>query len=262
MITQYYRPGSVEEAQDLKKSFGGDALFLAGGTEINRLHSPFGAPTAIDIGALGLNRIEKHGDRLIVGAAVTLQQLTEDAQVPGALKKAASFAAGRPLRHMATVGGNIASDRRDSYLLPALLAMDARVEVAGQGEVDLSFWLEQKEGLLVSVIIPNDGRCVLLERITRTVQGPPVLVAAYACGGPQGKPRFVIGGLPGPARSVPVAEEALSEGKISDGDALARLVAQQVTPVSDYLGSADYKRYIAGVTASDLFTACSCEGRG
>jgi putative selenate reductase FAD-binding subunit len=304
MVKEYLKPKSIDEALAMKTEGGADALFLAGGTEVNRLASPAAAGgdgrKIIDIEPLGLelglNKIEKRGKSVVIGAMVTLQQLLDESGVPESILKAAYYAGSRPLRHMATVGGNIAADRVDSYLLPPLLALDARLLLAGEDgdpdgeEVELASWLEQKRGLITAVIIPEPSRCVQLARISRTVQGPVILTAAYSCreaggalsaGGSSVTPgsssaggpgpaadtstphlsRLVIGGLPSPPRRYGTIEKALDTGEIGDAGTLEARVKEAVEPKSDFLGSADYKRYIAGITAGDLFRSCTCKGR-
>ncbi len=259
MIQEYLKPGSPSEALEMKKKQGTEAAYIAGGTEVNRLKSPVRARTLIGLEKSGFPGIDKKGSALRIGAMVSLQELIESDLVPEALRKAARQAGSRSIRHMATVGGNIAADRRDSYLVPALLAFDAKLELAGGGEADLDAWLENKEGLVVSILIANPGRCVRLARVSRTVQGVPVLVMAYGCGdGTKGATRFIIGGLPGPARRVKAVEEAIDAGSLKDSGELVKKVSELVNPVSDFLGSVEYKRYIAGVSAADLFSACSC----
>ncbi len=43
------------------------------------------------------------------------------------LKKAAGFIASRNIRNMATLGGNIAANRPDSYIIPCLMALKAEL---------------------------------------------------------------------------------------------------------------------------------------
>lgn len=274
MVKEYLKAKSIDEALRMKKEGGADAAFLAGGTEINRLASPAAAGTLIDIEALGpgegLDKIEKRDGALVIGAMVTLQQLLEEPGLPESMKKAACYAGSRPLRHMGTVGGNIAADRIDSYLLPVLLALDARLTLAGEGEVELTSWLENKRGLITAIIINDPDRCVQLARISRTVQGPAVLTAAYSCRNASGSSgsagagtsRLVIGGLPCPPRRYASIEKALDSGEIADAEALEQKVKEAVEPKGDFLGSAEYKRYIAGITAGDLYRTCTCQGRG
>ena len=73
MITQYYRPQTLEEAlQLLSRS---DTRPLGGGTLLTqRSEESF---SVVDLQALGLDKINKSGDRLEIGAATTLQILLE-----------------------------------------------------------------------------------------------------------------------------------------------------------------------------------------
>lgn len=65
-----------------------------------------------------LRGIEKETDHLIIGAAVTLTELAESAQVNtccAAVAQAAAVTASPQIRNIATVGGNIMQDRRCIY---------------------------------------------------------------------------------------------------------------------------------------------------
>ncbi len=260
MVGEYVKPSRAEEALKLKNRYGSEAFFLAGGSEVNRLHSSVSGSIAIDISAVTPKRIETSASSLIIGAGISLQQIAEEGSLPDPLRHAAGQAASRPLRHMATAGGNIASDRRDSYLIPVLLAYDALLEMSSGETVSLEQWLSDKQGLIMNIIVPDPKRLLRTARLTRTSQGSPVFVMACAFTEvPEKGVRFVVGGLPGSPRRVKSVETLLA----SEPEALERLpqhLENAIKPVSDYLGSAEYKRYIAGVSAMDLFTACIAAG--
>lgn len=256
MRKDYLRPESIEDALRMQKEMGTDAAFICGGSEVNRLKSSVSADTVIDIAALLPSEIKREGTSLLIGAGVRLQELIDEDLCP-ALVEAARSAGSRPLRCMASVGGNIASDRSDSYLIPYLLAADARLELAGGEKCELSTWLEEKKGIILRVILPNADAPVALARIVRTAQGVPVLVAAFRAKNADSGSRVVIGGLPGSPRRYSALEAAVDKGEITGAEQLADRVREAVEPRKDFLGSADYKRYIAGITFADLYTTVS-----
>ena len=124
---------SPEEAIGFKTAA---AAFLAGGTEVNRLGSDAAAKAETLISlkrCAGMDRIETDGENVRIGAMCTFQQLIESDKIPAYLKEAAYFMASRTKRNMATIGGNIAALRDDSYLIPVLSAAGAVLELAGTG---------------------------------------------------------------------------------------------------------------------------------
>ena len=129
---------TLEEAVGCKTP---DAAFYAGGTEIGRLGSPVDAKTLIllkkipelyGIRVTGDPETENpSGSWLRIGAMCSFQEILDCDAAPAWLKTAVRYLASLPRRFKATVGGNIASWRSDSYLIPTLLAAGAKLEIAG-----------------------------------------------------------------------------------------------------------------------------------
>ena len=125
----YYRPESMDQA--LKYLSLPDTTPLAGGTEL--LAQEAGVSLAVvDLQDLGINQIESAGDRLRIGAMVTLSGLSEyiekeqgTAAATPLLRKAIQQAGPNTYRNAATLGGVIASRLPDSELLAAMLVLDA-----------------------------------------------------------------------------------------------------------------------------------------
>ena len=107
--------------QDAFKADGADIMNIAGGTELlNWLRLGIAAPsTLIDIGRIeGLDRIERQGDRLVIGALANLNQIGEHTLVrehATALGQAALAAASAQVRNRATIGGNLLQKTRCPY---------------------------------------------------------------------------------------------------------------------------------------------------
>lgn len=133
MIEQFHAPGTVREALQLKGKLKGRAVFLAGGTWLNSTDCPLRPEQVISLAALGLDRIAKTEREVTIGALCTLQRLIDDRKVPAPLKAAALQVKNRNIRNMATIGGHIAGNRPDSDLIPMLVALDAKVLLAGGG---------------------------------------------------------------------------------------------------------------------------------
>ncbi|MBQ7508284.1 MAG: FAD binding domain-containing protein, partial [Spirochaetales bacterium] len=133
MAEKFVVAESAKEAASLKN---GSSVFLAGGTEINRLGSPVDARTLISIGRLQeLDGISVLDDCIRIGAMCTFQDVIDSREVPSFLKEACLFMGSRTKRNMATIGGNIAAARTDSYLCATLLACHAGLLLAdGEGK--------------------------------------------------------------------------------------------------------------------------------
>ena len=138
MIKEVFKPASFEEAVKLKDS---DIYYLSGGTQINwtparderKLKGKPAIEKVILLSGLLSSDIKKEGSALFIGAGATLQELIDTPAVPDALKKAAGYIASRNIRNMATLGGNIAANRADSYIIPCLIALKADVETSDDG---------------------------------------------------------------------------------------------------------------------------------
>ncbi|MDA3948847.1 MAG: FAD binding domain-containing protein, partial [Spirochaeta sp.] len=148
MITEFRRAESIEEAVKLRKA---GYLYLAGGTQLNNAtYRTYGGSVerVVSLDALGLDQISADGEDVIIGAGVTLQTLAEAAAIPQALRDAAGFIPTRSVRNIATIGGNVAARRPDSYLIPALIALDAVAETV-DGPVPVETYVAGNDTALI-----------------------------------------------------------------------------------------------------------------
>jgi len=112
-----HRPTAIEEAVKLRNETEG-ALFVAGGTDmIVNVRRGIEQPAAlIDISAISeLQEIVEDDDGLHIGAAVTLETVSQDARVQKdftAVAEAAAAVAGPTHQSYGTVGGNLCLDTR------------------------------------------------------------------------------------------------------------------------------------------------------
>lgn len=250
MIEQFLKPASVDEAIRLKSQYGVDAVFMAGGSKLNATPTRTDKKVAISLASLGLNEISKQGEQLSIGATATLQQLIDDPLVPEALREAAGFIYSRNVRNQATLGGEICAQQNEAVLVPVLLAMDAKVLLAGGQTSELeSFLVGTRDSLVLAVILPDPARPCATRKIARSAGGLTVLSAAVALSG-QGQCIAVEGVVPHPLRLHEVEKKGLAEV------ALELAVSEAVTPQEDIRGSVAYKRYIAGVVVADLLADC------
>ena len=259
MATQLIMAKSPEEAIGAKNA---SAVFIAGGTEVNRLGSDAAAAadTLISLkNCAGLNDIYDAGDRIRFGAMCTFQQIIDDERVPSYVREAARFMASRTKRNMATIGGNIAALRDDSYMMPLLLAVHAELEVLKAGGKECMCITAYEEAaetgedmLITAVCVPKDIK-VVSKRYANTAQSHAVLTMSAA---------MLDEGISmyGAVKNVGLLhfcdlEKAFRENPDISEDEIVEMVrvCTGLETADDMFGSDAYKRYLIAVTAFDLF---------
>ncbi len=257
MVENLILAKSVQEAVALKKEH--NATFLAGGTEINRLNSLVEASSLVALNRVKeLNFIKKAGEFVEYGAMCTFQQAVEAEETPEYFKTACLYMASRTKRNMATLGGNIALCRDDSYLWSTLLACDASLKlISEEGEenfVASDFYLENqeelKDELIISVVIPAKAK-VISKRYSNTAQSHAVLTMS-ASNGTNGL-KIAVSLKNTGIFTMPELAANIANGA-SDEEVQAQVKACQKVAIEDDLlfGSAAYKKYLLAVTAYDL----------
>lgn len=224
MIVEYHRPEQLSEALALLARPTPRTLPMGGGTMLSRMRKPDVA--VVDLQRLGLNKIEKEGQLLHIGATVTLQQVFETDQIPAsiheALRESLLHEVSLNLRQMASVAGLLASCDGRSPLVTALLALDPRMvwqpgeEIQSAGDY-LPLREEFPGGrLITSVRIPLNPS-LRFAMVARSPMDRPVVCAAVAMW-PSGRTRVALGGFgsapflamdgPEPAGAAVAAREA------------------------------------------------------
>jgi carbon-monoxide dehydrogenase medium subunit len=139
-----YIARSLAAALDALDECGAAGAPFAGGTWIMRSpirHQRF-KPRYVAIGRIPeLTAIRTDADTVEIGAAVSHTALAAAlADLPefNALATAAGGSANPAVRAMATIGGNLStSDFAAADCVPALLCLDAKIEIAGRGDREL-----------------------------------------------------------------------------------------------------------------------------
>jgi CO/xanthine dehydrogenase FAD-binding subunit len=263
-VSSYFLPASVPEALGLLGEHGPELLVIAGGTvAMPLINEGISLPGRVmGLRRAGLDRVERAGAELRVGATATLTQLVGQGDVP-LLAEAASRTASWSVRNMATVGGNLFTPPPGGDVATALLALDARVVVAGPaGERTLpltAFWTGfmttalASDELVTSIIVPLDeGRTAFLKFGRRRANTPAVVtVAAHATLEHDRvvSIRLALGAAaPHPVRltraEAVVAGSSLEPAVIDEAAALA---AEDADPVADAVASDWYRRRMTGV---------------
>lgn len=133
----YASPHSIREAVDLLAEHGDDARMMAGGTDLLvLLRGGLPAKLVVDIkGIPELNEITYDPTAgLTLGAAVPCYRIYGNAAVshayPG-LIDAASLIGGALIQGRASIGGNLCNAAPSGDSIPALIALEAKVNIAG-----------------------------------------------------------------------------------------------------------------------------------
>src|SRR5690606_20463763 len=133
MLTAVHVPTSVSEAVAHLDRGG---TVMGGGTVLMPLLTTQASPPTevVSLRRAGLAGVTREGDEAGVGTATTLGALARDEQV-AFLSEAVRTIASPPVRNLATVGGNLFAKAPYGDLATCLLALDARVDIAGsEGE--------------------------------------------------------------------------------------------------------------------------------
>lgn len=263
-LTDFKRPDSLGEAVAMLRTGPGKGAPIAGGTRLVIEKNP-AIEYLVDLSRLGLGYIEPRAGGLAIGATATLQQIVESALAQnfagGLLVQALRQQGTEIIRNAATIGGEIAARFEFSDLIVALLALDARLEIQGQGARTESL-ADFLAGLpLVGEIIREVVLSGALEtahsayrRISRTKADQFIVCSAAAIEIENGRCRtahLAIGGAWPTPRLIREANDIL-EGKLLSRELVAeveRLVERHADPPSDFRAGAEYRREVAAVLA-------------
>ncbi len=245
MITAYHRPKTLEEALKLLTQPG--TVPLGGGTLLT--HGTADPVQAVDLQLLGLDTLTKNGNdpstgsgqRLQLGATLTLQALLESEHCPEAWKRAIKLEAPINIRNMATVAGTLVACDGRSTFATLLLAMDAKLEIANPKPsiVNLGDFLPLRpRGLITSITLPLNVKFAF-ESVARTPSDSPIVCVAVA-GWASGRKRMAVGGF---GKSPMLAMDGTSS---DDAVTAARNAFHEAT---DDFGSAEYRMDVAATLA-------------
>ncbi len=239
MITQYHRPQTLEEA--LKLLSHADARPMGGGTILSqRSDESF---TVVDLQSLGLNKLNKSGNKLEIGATVTLQNLLEYSYATKGLKEALKLETPLNLRNMGTVAGTLVTCDGRSPFGTVMLALDAKMTVEpGTEQINLGDYLPLRVGapgkLITKIEIPLNIE-LSFETVARTPADKPLVCVALVQWS-SGRTRLALGGW----GQVPILA---MDGNDASGIQVAARNAASVA--GDEWASAEYRMDVAGTLA-------------
>jgi aerobic carbon-monoxide dehydrogenase medium subunit len=273
-------PESLKDAIDALGRLDGEARLVAGGTALvamirlglvkpDRLVSLHRVPA--------LSRIAVEDGSLVLGAMATHADIERARVVRDGwplLADAVRRVATPAIRTSGTIGGNLAYAEAASDPAPALLCLDAEVRVAGPGGQRVvpiarffrGFYEAALEpGEIVTAVrvppAPASARGGYVKYTSRSAEDKPLVgVAALVALDASGRcveARIGLGGAaPTPMRAAQ-AERALRGEALTDAAvrAAAEAAAREADPLSDLMGSADYRREMVRVWVRRLLVA-------
>jgi len=265
------QPDSVAEAV-AALGRAGSARVIAGGTALvpmMRLGVIRPDPVIALDRVKGLGDIREQGGALRVGAMVTMADLERAPLVRAGwalLAEAAGRVATPAIRSSATLGGNLAYAEAASDVAPALLCLEAGIEIAGAGgerTVPIGRFFT---GFFETVLAPGEIATGIrvppcpagavagyVKFCSRSAEDKPLVgVAALLTLDASGTcvdARIALGGVAPTAIRTARAEASL-RGQTPSDDALraaADAAAADADPISDLMGSAEYRRAMVRV---------------
>ncbi len=260
MIEHFLKPESITEALKLKEKYE-NSVFLAGGTEVNtRMIDKVN--TVISLETLKLDEISETDNELVIGSMVTLTKLVNtdfknnqyDALTDAALK-----ITNRNIRNQGTLGGNVASLKPSSDMIPILSLYDANLVIHskdGVTEISLRDYLKKgKTGLIEKIIIrkPDINTKFANRKFTRTAADLPIV--NLACSLTYKDKKIVEYSVAaGSVSDRTIFSNALTEklnamelNSVNIEKEVKNFVKEQYSPIDDIRGTAWYKSEIVGV---------------
>jgi len=266
---EYHRPTELSEALKLLSELKEGYKIIAGGTDLvpaaRRGAMPSSGGTHIvDISLIrDLNHIIKDNDMIRIGASTRLSEIgvsTVIKEHAPILADAVSQIGSLQIRNQGTIGGNLCNASPAADASPPLLALDANVNVRGIDKQRLvplkEFFTGPGETILapgeilaeiqIPITEPIAGSCFIKlgRRNAFTLSIVSVATLVKMKDGIFDDVRIALGAVaPTPIRASKAEEhligEKASEQVIDEG---ARIVGNEVKPISDVRASEEYRR--------------------
>lgn len=262
---EYLSPKNLSEALSFLKTYGRDAKVLAGGTDLIVGLKKSGVKCKYVVSLKDVNElshIAAEKEMLRIGALTKLRDVEKSSVISEkfeALHEAAKDLGSPMVRNMGTIGGNICNASPAADCVTALLALDARLKVAGSGErivpVDKFFVAPQETVLgpteLLTEIqiayLPDEAASKFL-RIKRVGVSVSSVCAAVAMLLKRREVDFIRIGLgavaPTPVRAYKTEEYLKGKSLSADTvDKALEKLEDEMRPIMDVRGTAEYRRY-------------------
>ena len=275
------RPDTLQEALGQREQYQRDALPIAGGQSLlvllrNKLIDP---KVLIDLERIGeLRGVQRRTDETSIGAMNTIYNLMSSSEVRAAvpiLSQAASKVGSTAIRNLGTIGGNLCHNEPGADLPPALLALNATVELRsrkGTRKIPLQEFFRgyfetvvAADELLCSVEIPSLPAKASGVYLKHAISAEDLAIAGVAVvlipdeqqAGKTRELRIGLGGVaPAPFRASK-AENALRGVALNDAAIreAAEIASSEADPMTDPHGSAEYRRKMVKVLVRRAISA-------
>jgi xanthine dehydrogenase small subunit len=258
----FSRPSSVDDCLEILAAHP-DAVLVAGGTDHGvdaNLHGRHARHLVALDGIDAIRGFSDDDDAIRIGAALPLTDLgLRWHGAPAVLHDWLALFASPLIRHRATLGGNLATASPIGDAAPLLLALDARVVLAGgAGPRTLplaSFFRGYRQtaldpgAIITRIEIPKPLPAIVrfYKVAKRRLDDISTVAAAFALdldeAGIARRVRLAFGGVAATPVRLTEAEDAI-EGRAWDEAAVARanrVIDASVRPIGDHRGSAAYR---------------------
>ncbi len=262
----FFAPTTLQDAITFKAEYP-DAVIVAGGTELGVLRNKrgFDPPTLLSLARiLGLDRIDRAGDRLTFGANVTWAQVERAVREPLPEFHRIVQRFGSPqIRHVATLVGNVAHGSPIADSLGLLLVMDAELELVSPRGVRRrainGFYTGYKQKdlaadeLIARVVLPlpADGERLRLYKVSRRfdldIATFGAAVRVREAGGVIQRSAVAYTGVAPTVIRLPQTEAFLRGRPFTEATfrQAGRVARSEVAPISDVRGSRDFRWQLA-----------------
>lgn len=283
MDRKLIRPQSMEQALKEREKYGRDALPIAGGQSLlvllrNKLIDP---KFLIDLQTLDeLQGIKAQGNGMSIGAMTTIHNLASSSEVQSAapvLAQGALKVGSTAIRNLGTIGGNLCHNEPGADLPPALLALNASVDLRSSKatrriplrEFFRNFFetVVAPEELLCGIEIPKLPSGTTGVYLKHAISSEDLAIAGVAVvlvpdeKGPakMREVRIALGGV----STVPMRAtkaETLCNGAVLSQELMreaGEIAASEAEPMTDPHASADYRRKMVKLLVLRAMTAAS-----
>lgn len=273
---EYVAPATIEEALGVLAEHRDEAKVLAGGQSlVPLLNYRLARPrVVVDVNGLPLEGVGVTAERLTLGALTRHATLEESDEIAGAcpvLREAAELIGNVRVRTLGTIGGSLVHGDPAAELPMVMVALDARLGIAGRGGRRTVAARDFFTGYLTTALAPDELLTEIevptardmgwaVEEISRRA-GDFAIVAVTAllrldARGRVEDARLAFAGVgPAPVR-VPSAEDLLrgAEPTAERIGQAANAAREALRPESDAFVSGAYRRLLAGVLARRALT--------
>jgi len=262
----YHKPKNLNEALKLLKELG-DAKPIAGGTDlmVDMKIGRVKTRNLIDISDLReIRKIEFHKDSIIIGAAVTLQEIINNERIRREipiLVEAAENLGSWQIRNVATIGGNICNASPAADMAPPLLILNSKLKLSsinGDRVIPLEKFFKgprqtelMVDELLTEIVVPKESCNAGMKFIKigrRRAHTLSIVAVAVAVRTMEDKIEYVRIALnsiaPTPIRAYKTEEELIGS-RVNEVEGKVKKLIEEIKPISDVRSSAEYRREMA-----------------